>query len=157
MPPQRKHKDQDNDPAWWIEREPEPAAALALDIAVDAVEEVTPDVSRMVPVSGGVRAIVVATGRLCHRFTVAMYVEMPMRLECPERYRDPGAWQYADYLLEQGMSVHANVRAAKVTNGQQHAIEPAMPTVCCSELGIGSDAQVPKCLKANQRLPAGCA
>ncbi len=32
----------------------------------------------------------------------------------PERYRDPGAWQYADYLLGQGVSVHASVHAAKL-------------------------------------------
>ncbi len=32
----------------------------------------------------------------------------------PERYRDPGAWQYADYLLSQGMAVHASLHAAKL-------------------------------------------
>ena len=37
-----------------------------------------------------------------------------MRLRVPERYRDPGAWQYADYLLAQGIGVHANVKAAKL-------------------------------------------
>jgi competence protein ComEC len=37
-----------------------------------------------------------------------------MRLKVPERYRDPGAWQYADYLLGQGLGVHATVKASKV-------------------------------------------
>ena len=37
-----------------------------------------------------------------------------MRLRVPERYRDPGAWQYADYLLGQGLGAHASVRASKV-------------------------------------------
>ena len=37
-----------------------------------------------------------------------------MRLRVPERYRDPGAWQYADYLLGQGLGTHASVRASKV-------------------------------------------
>ncbi len=39
-------------------------------------------------------------------------VEAPMQLRVPERYRDPGAWQYADYLLAQGIGAHANVRNA---------------------------------------------
>ncbi len=42
-------------------------------------------------------------------------VEGPMRLKVPERYRDPGAWQYADYLLAQGLGVHATVKASKLT------------------------------------------
>jgi competence protein ComEC len=41
--------DSDNDPAWWIEHEPETTEALSVDLAVDAVEEITPDTSRMVP------------------------------------------------------------------------------------------------------------
>ncbi len=38
-------------------------------------------------------------------------VEVPLRSKVPERYRDPGAWQYADYLLEQGISVHGAAHA----------------------------------------------
>ena len=41
-------------------------------------------------------------------------VEAPMRIKLPERYRDPGAWQYADYLLAQGIGAHASVRASKI-------------------------------------------
>jgi competence protein ComEC len=37
-----------------------------------------------------------------------------MRIKIAERYRDPGAWQYADYLLTQGIGAHASVRASKV-------------------------------------------
>ena len=42
-------------------------------------------------------------------------VEAPMRIKLAERYRDPGAWQYADYLLAQGIGAHASVRASKIT------------------------------------------
>ena len=49
---------------WWAEKEEDEAAAvvgmLSVDLQVSAVEEVTPDVSRMVPMSGGVRINVVA-------------------------------------------------------------------------------------------------
>ena len=41
-------------------------------------------------------------------------VEAPLRMREPERYRDTGAWQYADYLLGQGMGVRASVHAGKV-------------------------------------------
>jgi competence protein ComEC len=41
-------------------------------------------------------------------------VEAPMRMKIPEHYRDPGAWQYADYLLAQGIGAHASVRASKL-------------------------------------------
>ncbi len=36
-------------------------------------------------------------------------IEAAMRLRAPERYRDPGAWQYADYLASQGIGVHASL------------------------------------------------
>ncbi len=141
--PPRVQADQDSDPAWWMEREPEAAEAVSVDVQVEAVEEVTPDVSRMVPVGGGVRVTLMADkvaggrssagveptsakdGRGAPGFVSSLVtlpvlgcgdlVEAPMRLKVPERYRDPGAWQYADYLLAQGIGFHANVRAAKVT------------------------------------------
>ena len=35
-----------------------------------------------------------------------------MRLRVPERYRDPGAWQYGDYLLGQGIGTHATMHSS---------------------------------------------
>jgi len=119
------------------------ARALSVDLQVEEVEEVTPDVAWMTRVAGGVRVNVMADGvGAGEEKTVALraiphpsqgregwgtqivsgmpdlrcgdLVEAPMRLRVPERYRDPGAWQYADYLLAQGIGVHANVKAAKV-------------------------------------------
>ncbi len=66
LPPRQKAVDQDNDPAWWMEKEPDAAEAVSVDLQVDAVEEVTPDVSRMVPVPGGVRVTVLADGPGTH-------------------------------------------------------------------------------------------
>ncbi|MEO6909428.1 MAG: ComEC/Rec2 family competence protein [Edaphobacter sp.] len=132
LPPRMKAVDQDNDPAWWMEKEPDAAEAVSVDLQVEAVEEVTPDVSRMVPVPGGVRVTVLMDEPL--ETHVREYghgapgfvpthpdlkcgdvIEGPMRLKVPERYRDPGAWQYADYLLAQGLGVHATIKASKVT------------------------------------------
>lgn len=114
LPVQDQPADRDNDPAWWVEKEPEAADALAVDLAVEAVEEVTPDVSRMVPTSGGVRAIVIAKDAVLPTLHCGDVIAMPMRLKVPERYQDPGVWQYADYLLQQGISVHATVQSRKI-------------------------------------------
>jgi competence protein ComEC len=151
FPPQTNETDHDNEPGWWAEKEEDEEAALvgmlSVDLHVNAVEEVTPDVSRMVPVSGGVRMNVVpdrqGSGGLQRGFRTAAavtgptvgtspstgngmdasvlptlqcgdVVEAPMRLKVAERYRDAGAWQYADYLLAQGIGAHANVQVSKL-------------------------------------------
>jgi competence protein ComEC len=90
----------------------------SLDLSLTAIEDVTPDTSRMVPIAGGIRATLLA-GRSPQpqpqpQFHCGDIVELPLRLRKPERYRDPGAWQYADYLLDQGIAATANVPAAKL-------------------------------------------
>jgi competence protein ComEC len=106
--------DQDNDPAWWIEREPQAAAALSVDVVLDSIEEVTPDISRMIPIAGGVRVTILSQDGALPAVDCGDKVEMPLRLKPPERYRDPGAWQYADYLLAQGISAHGSVHTNKL-------------------------------------------
>jgi competence protein ComEC len=88
--------------------------AVSVDLQVEDVEEVTPDVAWMAPVSGGVRVTLMASDAELPDLQCGDLVEAPMRLKVPERYRDPGAWQYADYLLAQGIGVHANVKASKL-------------------------------------------
>ncbi len=89
-------------------------AALSVDLDVSAIEDVTPDTSRMVPIAGGVRATLFAGNAVAPQLRCGDLVELPLRLRAPERYNDPGAWQYADYLLDQGIAATANVSAAKV-------------------------------------------
>ncbi len=115
LPPRQKAVDQDNDPAWWLEKEPGAADAVSVDLQVEDVEYLTPDISRMVPVPGGVRVTVLANAGAVPDLKCGDVIEGPMRLKMPERYRDPGAWQYADYLLAQGLGFHATVKASKVT------------------------------------------
>ncbi|OJV44231.1 MAG: competence protein ComEC [Acidobacteriales bacterium 59-55] len=114
LPPRAKPTDRDNDPAWWMEKEPDAADAVSVDLQVEAVEYLTPDMSRMVPVPGGVRVTVLEDGPGLSALKCGDVLEAPMRLKVPERYRDPGAWQYGDYLLAQGLGVHATVKASKV-------------------------------------------
>ena len=107
--------DQDRDPTQWSGVEDSAQEAVSVDLQVEEVEEVTPDVAWMAPVTGGVRVTVVAHGAELPRFRCGEVIEAPMQLREFARYRDPGAWQYADYLLAQGIGVHATVRAAKVS------------------------------------------
>jgi len=133
LPATAKPSDQDHEVGWWEGKEEAEAeaavGAVSIDVQVEEVEEVTPDVAWMTPVSGGVRMNVIAdkvrsgtveptSAALSMDALPALHcgdvVEAPMRLRVPERYRDPGAWQYADYLLGQGLGTHASVRASKV-------------------------------------------
>ena len=113
----------DSDPDQWdepAEAEANSTPALSLDLALTAIEDVTPDTTRMVPIAGGVRATVLARNAAQPQIPDQLslhcgdLVEIPTRLRAPERYRDPGAWQYADYLLDQGIAATANVAATRV-------------------------------------------
>ena len=127
LPPRTPANDQDKEPGWWAGKEEaeaeSTAGALSLDLQVEEIEYLTPDISRLVPMSGGVRVNVIAdktrpgqadTLHSLPEFHCGDVVEAPMRLREPERYHDPGAWQYADYLLAQGLGAHATVRTSKI-------------------------------------------
>ena len=109
----------DVDPDQWDEPgTPE----TSIDLNIDAVEDVTPQSSRMVPTQGGVRVTLLAANsahpepatHLQPPLRCDDLVEVPLRLRVPERYRDPGAWQYADNLLDQGIAATANVPSSKL-------------------------------------------
>jgi competence protein ComEC len=133
LPPQQQRdnaasSNTDSDPDQWDEpagAEANSTPALSLDLALTAIEDVTPDTTRMVPIAGGVRATVLAHNAAQSQIPSQLQlrcgdlVEIPMRLRAPERYRDPNAWQYADYLLldqgtAQGIAATANVAATRV-------------------------------------------
>jgi competence protein ComEC len=123
LPPAQQNSDHDIEAGWWPEKEASVVGLLSVDIDIDSIEEVTPDVSRMVPITGGVRLSVIrnsATAKTTGNTSLPTFkcgdvIEAPMRIKLPERYRDPGAWQYADYLLAQGIGAHASVQSSKIT------------------------------------------
>ncbi|MDR3734243.1 MAG: ComEC/Rec2 family competence protein [Acidobacteriaceae bacterium] len=113
------------------------------DIAVDAVEDIQPDTTRMQPVTGGVRITVFDgnsererhTGAPEADFTPTTYetgdesmandaalpvlhcgdrIIAPLQMKVPPRFYDPGVWNYAGYLLTQGIGTHASLAAGKV-------------------------------------------
>jgi competence protein ComEC len=140
LAPQQEDSDHDKEVGWWAEKEEADEAAavgaLLVDIEVDSVEEVTPDVAWMAPVRGGVRMSIVADKLTTHSPAPVVsalptlkcgdLVRAPMRMKVAEYYRDPGAWQYADYLLAQGIGAHASVRASKVSVLDESASAPVL-------------------------------
>jgi competence protein ComEC len=142
LPAQQQTADHDKETGWWEEKEADEEAAtigaLSVDLQVDSIEEVTPDLAWMTPMTGGVRMNIIADSQLAYSASQqntpanplplpALHcgdvVQAPMRLKIAERYRDPGAWQYADYLLAQGIGAHASVRAGKVEHLDEAAIK----------------------------------
>ena len=108
LPPRPPPQDADNDASDWDDADAPPA--LSFDLAVEAIEKLTPDTSRLIPITGGVR-VLISGNQAATLLHCGEIVELPLRLRIPERYRDPGAWQYADYLADQGIGAHASFSA----------------------------------------------
>jgi competence protein ComEC len=120
--------DGDVDPDQWDESTENATASTSIDLSLTAIEDVTPDTSRMVPIVGigGIRATLLANSTSQTRRQLQPLpqtqpqlhcgdlVEITLRLRATERYRDPGAWQFADYLLDQGIAATTNVPSAKL-------------------------------------------
>jgi competence protein ComEC len=113
--------DADVDPDQWGEvtgAAENATPTTSLDLSLTAIEDFTPDTSRMVPIAGGIRATLLAGHTPQPQSQPQLHcgdlVEAALRLRAPERYRDPGAWQFADYLLDQGIAATANVPSAKL-------------------------------------------
>jgi competence protein ComEC len=104
-------QDPDADPEE-IEAQP----TISIDLAVTAIEDVTPDTSHMVPITGGIRATLLSTPST-PTLHCGDQIQAPLRLHLAARYRDPGAWQYADYLLTQGISAQSTLHKFTITPG----------------------------------------
>ena len=117
MPALAESTDADAVPPWEaVEEERESGGRrLSVDLAVDAVEEVTPDTAAMVPASGGVRVSVYEAEGARFEPRCGDQLAMPLRMKLPVRYRDPGAFQYADYLLQQqGIAAQASIGGSEM-------------------------------------------
>ena len=106
LPPRPAQQDSDTDTSEWEEDAETTPPALSFDLTLNAIEHLTPDVSQMLPTTGGVRITLIGTAPNLH---CGDSIEAPLRMRTPERYRDPGAWQYADYLAAQGVGAHATL------------------------------------------------
>jgi competence protein ComEC len=98
-------------------------AQRSVDLDVEAVEDVTPDVSTMRPVAGGVRVTLMDADAA---LSCGDVIELPVRLRLPDSYRDPGAWSYSDYLLSQGIGALATAHTQRL-----HIVDHARATWQC--------------------------
>lgn len=134
FPSRAETAESDFDPEQWDQPG---APSTSLDLDLTAIEEVTPDISRMIPISGGVRATLFADrhsqplAQSPAQLGCGVLVELPLRVRIPERYRDPGVWQYADFLLDQNIAATASASATKLRAIPNAAAVPLSATLQC--------------------------
>jgi len=153
-PPQPANNDADQTPPWEAAEDTsqQRGQPISLDLAVDQIEQVTPDTSTMIPMAGGISVSVYQAAPTLN-LHCGDRVELPLRLKPPDRFRTPGAFDYANYLLAQGIAAHANASANLITQ-----LGPSPPTLRCrlyaaqtwASSRLVAYAQSPQ----NQRLPA---
>ncbi len=120
-PPPRNLPQPEFEPgAWDTDATPD---TQSVDLDVQTVEYLTPDVSTMQPTSGGIRMSLNGPQLSLHCGDV---VDVSLRLRTPDVYRDPGAWSYADYLLGEGIGATASTRSSRV-----EIIRASHPTLRC--------------------------
>lgn len=83
----------------------------SVDLQVEEVEDVTPDVSTMTPVGGGVRVTLMD---VTPALSCGDVIELPLRLRLPDIYRDTGAWSYLDYLHSQNIGALASAHTQRL-------------------------------------------
>ena len=89
--------------------------SYTMELQANAIEALTPDVSRMVPAGGGAQITLFSrSGTAYAPPPCGAHVLLTVRLHPPHRYNDPGVWQYAESLGERGISVASNVDAASL-------------------------------------------
>jgi competence protein ComEC len=104
----------------------------------------------MLPIAGGIRATLLAASapqsqtqpqtQAQPQLHCGDLIEATLRLRAPERYRDPGAWQYADYLLDQGIAATANVPSAKL-----HLLPATTHTHRLADVSAGRASAIVQC------------
>ena len=95
----------------------------SIDLDLQSVEVLTPDVSTMQTIPGGVRITLNGPPLPLH---CGDLIDVPLRLRTPDVYRDPGAWSYADYLLTDGIGATGSARSSRV-----QILRASHPTLRC--------------------------
>lgn len=86
-----------------------------IDLALDHVEEFTSERDWQTAVLGGLRLTLYAKpGQALPDLHCGEELHVPLRFHVPERYMDPGAWNYRAYLAQHGIDVLGSVDATKM-------------------------------------------
>ncbi|HET9087692.1 MAG TPA: ComEC/Rec2 family competence protein [Acidobacteriaceae bacterium] len=105
-----------------------PEQVQQVDLALDHVEEFTADRDWQTPVTGGLRLTIYAkSGESLPVVHCGERVQVAVRFHPPERYLDPGAWDYPAYLAQHGIAVLGSAEANRV----QQAGPSSRPSVAC--------------------------
>jgi len=92
---------------------PEEGPSQRIDLRISSIEFVSDNEDVQMPSSGIVRMTIrwPPDAASPAAFGCGQKIRADARLMLPDVYRDPGAWNYRDYLLEQGITSTASVKA----------------------------------------------
>ncbi len=107
-------------------------ATTQVDIAVDSVENFDHDHDWQAPVHGGLRLTVYTkpaaiSASALPTFHCGEHLRFPSTLRIPDRYLDPGAWDYPAYLRLHGIDVTGSADAAYI---RQESSTRAFSSTC---------------------------
>lgn len=126
---------------------------VAVDLMVHRVERITDDIDEMVPIRGGLRLTLYANdGDILPLIQCGDLVHVDVRMETPQHYATPGAWDRAAYLREQGIDL---LGAAKLERFAvvQHAAHPSLACRIQQWQHVASTRLMKLENTANPRLP----
>jgi competence protein ComEC len=87
-----------------------------VDLALQSAEDLNSEHDWQVPVHGGLRLSVYAKpGEVLPVFSCGARVRVTTRMAVPDRYLDPGAWDFPAYLRQHGIHVLGSADAATIT------------------------------------------
>ncbi|SDF52038.1 competence protein ComEC [Terriglobus roseus] len=97
------------DDSEWEDEEAEGNVREVLQLKALRAEEITPDIAVMRPVSGGIQATLGSRDvtQAVPYLPCGTHVELTLRMRPQDRYRDPGVWNYADQLQNEGITIAA--------------------------------------------------
>ncbi len=96
--------------------QPSTETTTQVDLSLNSIEDVASDRDVQLPVQGGLRLSLYAKpGEPLPTLHCGEQFRVLVRLHLPERFLDPGAWDYAEYLRQHGIAVLGSADASAVT------------------------------------------
>lgn len=90
-------------------------ATRLVEVQTSAIEQIDASQSVMVPMHGSAQvAVRAAHGAAWSEPACGTPIELTLRMHPPQRYNDPGVWQYADAMAARGIAVESNADAASL-------------------------------------------
>ena len=110
--PVRGESEEDVEQPSWSSPPQKPTQRI--DVRIASIENVTDEQDAQVAAEGGLRLTVRWPSTPDRPFRCGEHVRAIVRMLPPEVYRDPGAWNRQDYLIDLGITSTATVESARV-------------------------------------------